>query len=479
LLVVVARLAARMVGGARASELQLPALIAAALAAPALVHFRTGAIDHHNAQIVLVLCFLFCAAGIETSTRAAVLAALSASLSLAIGLEMLPAIAVGCLAVLGLLIWRGNAVASRTTAFGAALAGSSVLLAALLLPPQSWTAPVHDAFGGPVLLLLIGGGLSLVAIGAVTMRLPGLRARLVAAAATGSPLFAIFLTAYPGSLASPYAAVDPLVATLWLDRVFETMSIGMLFILQPERIIGIHAVLLLTLILAAMAARRATPDLRFRWILAAVALAALFATGLWQMRAAAAATVVAAPIFVASLAMLWPDMQRRRLMLAVVLLSPAVLAAGGQAVRPLMDVIHPPKRVIARQDDTSTCRAISELAPLSRLPRGRMIAPIDLGPGILAATEHSVFAAPYHRNNDGNLAMIRTMMAGPDEAHRILRERQADYVVLCRGSLELLELTDMAPDGLAARLGRGEVPEFLQAVELSPAGNLTVWRVRR
>jgi hypothetical protein len=172
-------------------------------------------------------------------------------------------------------------------------------------------------------------------------------------------------------------------------------------------------------------------------------------------------------------------MQRRRLMLAVVLLSPAVLAAGGQAVRPLMDVIHPPKRVIARQDDTSTCRAISELAPLSRLPRGRMIAPIDLGPGILAATEHSVLAAPYHRNNDGNLAMIKTMMAAPDDAHRILRERQADYVVLCRGSLELLELTDMAPDGLAARLGRGEVPEFLQAVEFSPAGNLTVWRVQR
>ena len=89
-----------------------------------------------------------------------------------------------------------------------------------------------------------------------------------------------------------------------------------------------------------------------------------------------------------------------------------------------------------------------------------------------------MFAAPYHRNNDGNLAMIRTMMAAPDEARRILRERGADYVVLCRGSLELLELTDMAPEGLAARLGRGDVPDFLQPVELSSAGNLTVWRVR-
>jgi len=30
--------------------------------------------------------------------------------------------------------------------------------------------------------------------------------------------------------------------------------------------------------------------------------------------------------------------------------------------------------------------------------------------------------------------------------------------------MELLELTDMTPDGLAARLGRGEVPDFLQPV---------------
>ena len=124
-------------------DLPLAAMIAAALAAPALIHFRSGGIDHHNAQMVLVLCFLLFAAGIESSVRCAVLAALSASVSLAIGLEMLPAISVGCAAVLGLLIWRGGAVASRTTAFGVTLIGSSALLAVLLLPPQSDRAGVR------------------------------------------------------------------------------------------------------------------------------------------------------------------------------------------------------------------------------------------------------------------------------------------------------------------------------------------------
>src|SRR5262245_28001831 len=136
-LALVAGIAARMSGDARRQDVQLAAMIAAALAAPALIHFRSGAIDHHNAQIVLLLCFLIFAGGIETSTRSALLAGLSATASLAIGLEMLPAIAVGCVAVCGLLIWRGSAVAWRTSVFGAALAGSSALLAALLLPPES------------------------------------------------------------------------------------------------------------------------------------------------------------------------------------------------------------------------------------------------------------------------------------------------------------------------------------------------------
>jgi hypothetical protein len=477
-LALVAAVAARLAGATARRDVRLMAMIAAALAAPALIHFRSGGIDHHNAQMVLVLCFLLFAAGIERSARCAVLAALSATLSLAIGLEMLPAIAVGCAAVLGLLIWRGSAVASRTTAFGATLIGSSALLAVALLPPHAWTAPVYDAFGGPVLLLMAGGGACLIVAGAVAARWSGLVPRLAAAATTGSLLLATFVALYPDAIASPYAAVDPLVATLWLNRVSETMSIHMLYLLEPERIVGIYAPLLITLILAGRAAWRAAPDQRFRWLLGMSVLAALFATGLWQMRGAAAATIVAAPLFVASVAVLWPNIAPRRLLLAVVLLSSMVLAAGGQAVRPLLDSINPPTRVIAREDGVSTCRAMSGLAPLAQIPRGRMLAPIDLGPGILAATEHSVFAAPYHRNNDGNLAMIKTMMAAPDAAHRILKERQVDYVVLCRGSLELLELTDMVPDGLAARLGRGEVPDFLQPVALDAAGNLTVWRVR-
>jgi hypothetical protein len=163
-LILVAAIAKRMSEGVNQRAVQLAAVTLAALSVPALIHFRTGAIDHHDFQIMLLLCFLFLTLGIERSCVDAGLAGFSATVSLAVGLEMLPAIATASVAVLGLLIWRGNAVSRQVGAFGAALTSSSLLLAALLVPAHSLGQPVCDAFGGPVLLLIAGGGLSLAIV---------------------------------------------------------------------------------------------------------------------------------------------------------------------------------------------------------------------------------------------------------------------------------------------------------------------------
>jgi hypothetical protein len=143
--------------------------------------------------------------------------------------------------------------------------------------------------------------------------------------------------------------------------------------------------------------------------------------------------------------------QRRKLLLLALLASPASFAAGGLAARPVIDGILKPQWTIAERDAVSSCLTVSSVAPLAALAPGRVMAPIDLGPAILAATGHSIFAAPYHRNNDGNLAMLHVMLAPPPQARQILADRGVDYVVLCRGNMEQVELGNLAPDGLAAR----------------------------
>jgi hypothetical protein len=119
------------------------------------------------------------------------------------------------------------------------------------------------------------------------------------------------------------------------------------------------------------------------------------------------------------LASFWPNREQgRQRVLAALIVSPASLAAIGVAARPLIDWIFKPQSTIAATDAATSCQTVSSVAPLAALPPGRVMAPIDLGPAILAATGHAVFAAPYHRNNDGNLATVNLMLSAAEVALR-------------------------------------------------------------
>jgi len=458
---------------------QLAATLLTALSIPALIHFRTGAIDHHNLQIVLLLGFVLCISDLEHRADKAALAGLCAALSLAVGLEMLPAIALASATVVGLLVWKGTDVLRPACAFGAGLAGSSLLLALLLLPMNSLARPVCDAFGGPILLLCAGGGVALLAVAGIARMRGSVWALMTASALAGALLLGAFYRSYPSCVASPYAQVDPLLVSFWLGRVVETMSLTELAQMQPQKLLGYYAFPLLTLGLCVAAVIGCAPQTRFRWIASTVTLAALFGESLWELRGAAAANIVAAPLCVAGIVRLRTEIVAGwRLARVALLLSPATLGGIGLAVWPALAAGTDGQK-IAMPDPSASCQTISSAAPLADLPPGRVMAPIDSGPAILAATEHSVFAGPYHRNNDGNLAMLHTMTAAPQAARDMLRARQVDYILTCNGSFDQDDLVHIAPQGLAAHLGRGEAPDYLEPVPAVSKPGWTVWRVRK
>lgn len=453
----------------------MAAVMLAVLSLPALVHFRAGAIDHHNAQIDLVLALLLMATQIERSAVKAALAGLMVSLSLAVGIEMLPAIAAIGLAVFGLFVWRGAPVARQVGAFGAALAASSLLLAAALLPLSSLTVQVCDAFGGPVLLLTAGGGVILMLMVGIDRYHPTLRMRAASGAALAMVLAGAFLLLFSGCIASPFANLDPIVFSLWVNNVAEAISFARMAQLFPEKVAAYYALPIVTMGFAVMALTRSPPSERFRWIVGMVTLAPLIGFSFLQVRGAAGASMVAAPIFVASLTILWPGLaSARNLLLLAAVASPVSLDNLGLLAKPLTDVIFRPQPV----PDPSPCRSLSDVASLARLPRGRVMAPVDLGPAILVETDHDIFAAPYHRNNDGNSAMFRLMLAPLPTAQQILSDRHVDYVITCPTAPDP-NIIKLAPDGFEARLDRGEKPDFLELLPLDPANKISVWRVRR
>src|ERR1700732_485658 len=246
------------------------AVVLAVLSLPALVHFRAGAIDHHNAQIDLLLALVLMTTQIEQSVVKAALGGLMVSLSLAIGVEMLPAIAAIGLAVFGLFVWRGAPVARQAGAFGAGLAASSLLLAPALLPLSSLTAQVCDAFGGPVLLLAAGGGISLVLMVGIDHYHPTLRMRAVSGAALAIVLVSAFLALYSGCIASPFAHLDPIVVSLWANNVAEAISFARMLQLFPEKVPAYYGFPNKTMGFAVIALIRSSPPERFRWIVGIV-----------------------------------------------------------------------------------------------------------------------------------------------------------------------------------------------------------------
>lgn len=453
----------------------IAAVVLAVLSLPALVHFRAGAIDHHNAQIVLLLALVLMTTQIEQSAVKAALGGLMASLSLAIGIEMLPAIAAIGLAVFGLFVWRGAPVARQVGAFGAGLAASSLLLAPALIPLSSLTAPVCDAFGGPVLLLTVGGGIGLMLMVRIDRYQSTLRMRAVSGATFAIVLVGSFLALFSGCIASPFGHLDPIVISLWVNNIGEAISFARMLQLFPERVASYYVFPIMTMGLAAMALIRSYPAERFRWIVASGTLAALIGFGFWQIRGLAAASMVAAPVFAASLAILWPRFASGpRLLLVSIVASPFSLAVAGISAKPMIDAIFEPKAI----GDLSPCRSLSDVASLKRLPKGRVMAPLDLGPAILAETGHEVFAGPYHRNNDGNTAFLRLMLAPLPTAQQILSDRRVDYVVTCSAAPDR-NIIKLAPEGLEARLSRGQTPEFLEPIDLGPAAKISAWRLRK
>ena len=273
----VAAIARQLSGGISSQAL---AVVLAALSAPALVHFRAGAIDHHNAQIVLLLALVLLTSQIEQSALKAALAGLMASLSLAIGVEMLPAIAAIGLAVFGLLVLRGAVVSRQVCAFGAALAGSSFLLATALLPLHSLASPVCDTLGGPVLLLTAGGGISLMIMVAVDRYHSTVGMRLITGGASAIALVVAFLSSFSECIASPYAELDPLVMSIWADQVAESISFVKTLQLVPQKVLGFYGFPMLTMGFAFAVLIKCAPAERFRWIVGTVALTALVGLGL-------------------------------------------------------------------------------------------------------------------------------------------------------------------------------------------------------
>lgn len=454
---------------------QIAAVGLAFASGPFLAQFVPGRIDHHAPQIVLLMLASggVLAALDPARSKAIWIAAGCMALSLAISLENLPFVVVLCAIPVLAWIWTGASHARALHSLGLGLLVALPLCFVATVGPQRWGNMACDAYSATHLVAGIVGAASLLALAASNARLKSQGSRLVGAIAAGAlPLLALKFVA-PACLGDPFVGLDPLVRSIWLDHVAEVQKLADLAATQPSAAATIGAPLLIALCATAMRAFLATGLLRARL----AALTALIGVGLamtfWGVRVFSSVAPLAAIGAAGAVVAL-----SRRLVAA----GPLRAATGVALCLPFAPIAYavglPSDPPPGGASHTAACLRPSALRPLDAAPAGRVLAPIDEGAHLLAFTRHSVVAAPYHRNNVGNRLSIDTFLASPEDAHNVALSSGADYLVACPLMKRMEIMANRAPNGLAAALIAGRVPDWLTPLDLQAKPN-TMYRIVR
>ncbi|MBO6717062.1 MAG: GtrA family protein [Rhizobiaceae bacterium] len=463
---------ARMLGG------EWAVFPAATLGAAALYFvnlFRPGSLDHHNLQIVLVLAVIALLADPARRIGYYAIAGIATALMLAIGLESLPYVAVAGAAVAVGFLFAGLPLSRQAAAFGLAFAGGTLAAFVATVGVSRWGTAYCDTLSVVHLAIASIAGFGLTAVALVPAANASFSRRMVALAALGAGLAATVVVAFPQCLADPYAAVDPELRALWIDRVSEVRSVIVLAAGDWPKLLVYYVTPLMAL--GFVTVRLAGPGRTARELTYAAFLAAACLVSVWQLRG----SMFAIPLATVGLAAFigrWRESLDRDYslsssiaMLAVWLLSfNIVWGFAGHAVG-----LH-------FKDDAGSARKAScypdaGYGRLAALPKGTVLAVSDLGSPILFNTHHRVLAGPYHRNVDGNMLAMRAFTGSADAAEAIIRANGVDYVVFCAGNPENGVFAEHGPGGLMDGLVSSRAPDWLRPDAATSAGPIDIYRV--
>lgn len=447
------------------------------LCAPTAMNmFMPLRIDHHGWQLALLLLSVAAVAD-EKRARGGMVLGLSGAMSLAIGLEMLPYIAL--LGGLTALRWVANREeAPRLATYGASLAaGSAIGYAAF----ASWDnrGLVCDALSPVWLSAALAGGALLVLLAFV--RSADIRVRGACAVVAAVLVAGGFALAWPECLGRP-ERVSPEVVKLWLSHVREAKPVYQQSWRVAWPMLGLPIVGLLGSLLALWRARGTA---RFGpWAVIALLMLAAFGLVLWQTRAAPAAQLLAVP---GACALGWAILEwllrRRSLIVQALGAGAGFLLVSGLAFGLAVEAIpEAPANAFARKVRAANykCPTLPALAPIARLPKATILTFIDFGPRLITVTHHDAIAGPYHRNGAAILDIQHSFRSpNPEVAHQVMLRHGATLLLLCPGMSESTIYAAEAKQGFYMQLMQGKVPAWLAPVPLPKDSPFRLWRLVR
>jgi hypothetical protein len=439
--------------------------------------FTPARIDHHGWQLAMVAMIM---AGLADpkARRGGATVGIASALSLVIGFEMMPYLALAGIAIV--LRWVLAADQSRRLqTYGVALAGGSAFGFAIFASNDNWQ-PLCDVLSPPWMSTMVLAGGLLFMLGRLPLRSPS--ARLVAAAAAAALLGGFMAVAWPQCLGRPEGVSDELQRE-WLNNIREARPITVQDWRIGAMMIALPAVGLIGGILAALNARHDRDwDRLATWGSIALLSVCGFALLFFQIRAAAAAQLLAIPFAVYLIWTIVPLLRAsENIVVRVIGVALMVFAASGLLVPLALQMVpkaaDKPVYAAVRKAGAS-CSTIPAMAPLDRVPRATILTMVDLGPRLITLTHHDAIAGPYHRNGEQILDVHRAFEGNEANARRIARKYGATMLLICPNFPEATVYRSKAPKGFYAGLERGTVPAWLEPVKLPATSPFKLWRIK-
>jgi hypothetical protein len=430
-------------------------------------------IDHHGWQLAFLMLGVAGSAD-RDRLRGGVTTGLASALSLVIGLEMLPYLALA--GMMTVRAWvRDDAAAPRLRGYGASLAGGCALGYAIFASNDN-RQYVCDVLSPVYLSTMLAAGSAAVALSYLPLR--NRIARLGTAGVAGIMLAIGFVLVWPDCLGRP-ERISPELEQLWFQYINEAKP---MWSHGYKRFVPVLAPAVVGATGSLIALWYNRRDERvMSWATAAAMSVA--ATGLlfWQTRAGAAAQFLAMP---GATWLGWNVLRHtvdHRLMVVRVFGTIGVLGlASGVLVSAIVQFI-PEKPKSAARDQVAAanrkCPTMPALAPIAKLPATTILTFVDLGPRLITVTHHSALAGPYHRNGTAILDVQHSFRSeDPKVAHDVMVSHGATLLLLCPGLSESTIYATQNPKGFYQQLIKGKVPAWLKPLPLPKGSPFLLWR---
>ena len=434
--------------------------------------YAFGRPDHHALLLLLFILTLGFTLRLLVTfdpKRHAYGAGVLAAISTWVSVETLPAIAVIIGTLLVLWVWQREDYRKHAERFMLALTAVSALLLLLERPLADLAVVEYDKLSGVHLILF---GVLWLTLRCITPWAAKTRTqRICGAFILPVALFAGLKVLFPALLQSPFAAVHPLVHSLWLSKVQEVQGLlqlsGNSNWLRFSRVLAALGLLFWSLPYMFSPlfnkARLTTP-----WVFFNLGIYLFVFLTIFQIRWGVYANVLL--LFPAVYFLEWclnkilslrSPLRQSAARVAVIL----IIAAGPFTISILLNnYLHAPENSPYVPPMRKQLHEFLDRRKESQT----VLTGLDYGARLLYETKHRVIATPYHRNNAGILFLHDVMSADTDEkAFDFLQTRQVNLIVLDRQHPEeyLMEEAKIAGT-FYQRLMNGNHPPWLIPVAL-------------